>query len=175
MGTRRTSTFTPTGLHLPTAWPSAPKLLPCGEREGRGGKGRRGMEGRGWDGMGSWEAPGLRVGQGRAGQAVFAANAAGVVMSYSSQEAANDKSVGLHLTYPTLQRVSGKRCDQMLPLSGPFVPSLFVWLQQRQSIDAANVQGAMRARRHRRAEQSILPTPLPHSPLSSPLSPLQYT
>jgi hypothetical protein len=55
----------------------------------------------------------------------------------------------------------------MLPLSGPFVPSLFVWLQQRQSIDAANVQGAaaMRPRRHSRKEQSILPTPLRHSPL----------
>jgi hypothetical protein len=49
MGTRPSSTLTPTGLHLPTAWPSAPKLLPCGEREG---KGREGKGWKRWDGMG---------------------------------------------------------------------------------------------------------------------------
>ena len=60
MGTRPSSTLTPTGLHLPTTWPSAPKLLPCGEREGKARDGRDerdGSDGMGWDGMG-WDRMG---------------------------------------------------------------------------------------------------------------------
>jgi hypothetical protein len=84
MGTRPSSTLTPTGLHLPTAWPSAPKLLPCGEREGKGRQGMEGMkgmeamgwdgDGMGWDGMGKDGKDGIGwdwlggAGQGRAGR-----------------------------------------------------------------------------------------------------------
>jgi hypothetical protein len=96
MGTRRTSTFypdrSPLADCLAVRAEAAAMRRKGREGETREGEGWKGREGKAWDGMGSWEAPELRAGQsragqgragqGRAGQGVFAANAAGVVMSY---------------------------------------------------------------------------------------------